>query len=90
MPDLPSHPFGALERAGVAVTVNTDDPALFSTRLTDEYLRVAGAFGYDARRLAELSLGALDHAFLPPADRERLGAGFRDDIEDIFEGASDE
>ena len=37
-PPSPSTPSTALRRAGVRVSVNSDDPPLFDTTLTDEYL----------------------------------------------------
>src|SRR5206468_8321790 len=43
-PDLESHPIEALRRAGVPVSVNTDDPALLRTDLVDEYARAARVF----------------------------------------------
>jgi adenosine deaminase len=36
-PDLETHPVADLHRAGVRVTVNTDDPTPFGQTLTDEY-----------------------------------------------------
>ena len=38
-PSLATHPLRRLYDAGVPVTVNSDDPPLFNTTLTDEYLR---------------------------------------------------
>ena len=71
-PDLPSHPFERLRAAGLAVTVNSDDPPLFATTLTGEYERLAETFGYDAATLAGFALGALRCSFLGDAEkRER-------------------
>ncbi|MDN5855398.1 MAG: adenosine deaminase, partial [Actinomycetia bacterium] len=36
--DLAEHPFNLLREAGIPVTLNTDDPGMFSTTLNDEYL----------------------------------------------------
>lgn len=38
--DYASHPLAAMIRAGMRVTVNTDDYAIFGTSLSDEYLRL--------------------------------------------------
>ncbi len=77
VPDLASHPFDALRRAGLVVTVNTDDPPLFETTLNDEYLRLAETFGYGAEDLAELAVTAARSAFVAPAARERLETEIR-------------
>ena len=42
---LDSHPFDALRRAGHLVTLNTDDPSVCGTTLTDEYLLAATDMG---------------------------------------------
>jgi adenosine deaminase len=64
-PALSAHPFDRLLKAGVPLSVNTDDPAFFGTNLTREYLRLHETFGYGAAELAGLSLAALDQSFLP-------------------------
>ncbi len=38
VPDVASHPVNAMRRAGVHVTINSDDPSMFGTTLNDEYL----------------------------------------------------
>lgn len=76
-PTLAEHPFDRLRRAGVRLSVNSDDPPLFDTTLTDEYLRLHQAYGYTAPELAGLSLAALRHAFLAPAEAESWEREFR-------------
>lgn len=73
-PSMAEHPFDRLRRAGVAVTVHSDDPPLFGTTLEDEYLRVAEAFGYGPTELAELAAASFRDSFLPRAEKERRQA----------------
>ena len=70
-PSIAAHPFDRLRRAGVSVTVNSDDPPLFGTTLEDEYLRLAAAFGYGPADLAALAGASFRHSFLPAPERER-------------------
>lgn len=70
--DLASHPFDRLYRAGVNVSINSDDPPLFNTTLTGEYLRLHQTFGYTREELTGLARAALDAAFLPDEERARL------------------
>lgn len=70
------HPFRAFDEAGVIVTVNSDDPPLFGTTLTDEFLVLARHWGYDADSLERIALNAVDIAFLPEAEKARLRATF--------------
>lgn len=75
-PDLASHPFDALYRAGLAVSVNSDDPAFFNTNLTREYLRLHQTFGYTPAQLAGLSLAAVRQSFLSEAEKTALEESF--------------
>ena len=76
-PSYEEHPFRTLHDAGVIVTVNSDDPPMFNTTLTNEYLVLAEHFGFSQSELRALSLRAVDAAFLPPAERDALAASFR-------------
>ena len=54
-------PIEALRRAGVAVSVNTDDPAFLATDLLTEYQLCIDALGWDeatVRAVAATSLAA--------------------------------
>ena len=62
---LSQHPFPLLYRRGVPVTLNTDDPGLFQTTLTQEYLKAARIFGLTARDLQRIALQAVRCSFLP-------------------------
>lgn len=76
-PDLAEHPFDRLYRSGLALSVNSDDPAFFNTNLTLEYLRLHQTFGYSPAELAGLSLAALRQSFLPEPERLTLEESFR-------------
>jgi adenosine deaminase len=69
VPDLASHPFERLRRAGLEVTLNSDDPPFFNSTLTQEYERVAATFGYGVDDLVAIGRAGLRHAFL--SDEER-------------------
>lgn len=65
IPDLASHPVGEMVEMGLAVTINSDDPPMFNTTLSDEFARCSSAFGWDegmlrgfVRTAAEASLCA--------------------------------
>lgn len=71
-PGWRAHPVDALRRAGVAVTVSTDDPPYFGTDLPGEYAALAEAFGWGARDFAEVNRAALAAAFCDGWTRARL------------------
>jgi aminodeoxyfutalosine deaminase len=81
--DLSSHPFDRLYRAGLALSVNSDDPAFFYTNLTREYLKLHQAFGYSPAELAGLSLAALRQSFLPDDEKSVLDERFRQQFDEL-------
>ena len=63
--DLASHPLGALHRAGVSVTLSTDDRTVSNTSLTDEMARAAVAMRLTGAELAAIAVNAFRRAFGP-------------------------
>ena len=70
------HPFRRLDEAGVVVTVNSDDPALFGTTLTEEYRLLVREFGYGVDDMERIALNAVRAAFLPDEAKGKLLAEF--------------
>jgi len=58
-PSLAQHPLRRLHESGVPVTVNSDDPTMFGTTLTDEVAALAGPLGLDEAAIS----GVLDNGF---------------------------
>ncbi len=77
---LDEHPFRMFDEAGVLVTVNSDDPPLFGTTLTDEFRVLARQWGYDADGLQRIALNALDASFLPDAEKAAMRSSFVEDF----------
>jgi adenosine deaminase len=72
VPSIAQHPIRRLIDAGVAVTVNSDDPVLLSTTLTRELMVVAKAHHLTHETLVDLQANAARAAFLPQESREHL------------------
>ncbi len=72
------HPVGRLIDAGVMVTINTDDPAMFGATLAGEFEVLEQHFGLDEPALERLSLAVIDASWADDMTRSRLKA----DIED--------
>ncbi len=66
------HPLRQLHAAGVAFTLNSDDPTFFHTTLTEEYRRAVTHFGFGAEELCAAVRTAARASFLPPAERAAL------------------
>lgn len=70
------HPLRAMVEAGVPVSINSDDPPMFSTTLTTEYGVAAALLELDEAGIADLALAAVDHSFAP----ETVKTSLRDEI----------
>lgn len=74
------HPLPDLYRLGLRVTVNTDDPSISSTTLTDEYYVVLTTMNMQMPQLKRMLLYSIQAAFLPEADKAELERRFRDEL----------
>jgi adenosine deaminase len=63
--NLADHNFARLLRRGVAVTINSDDPAYFGGYMTDNYRATAAATGLTAAELVTCAEHAARASFLP-------------------------
>lgn len=69
---IAEHPLPRLLDAGLYVTINSDDPPMFATTLTDEYIRVAQAFGLGREEVVQLVVNAIRASLLPDAEKAEL------------------
>jgi len=72
--DMAKHNLARLLRAGLAVTINSDDPAYFGGYMNDNYLAVAAALSLSRAEIVQLARNGIDASFLPAADKGRLTA----------------
>jgi adenosine deaminase/aminodeoxyfutalosine deaminase len=63
---LEDHPLRRYFDAGLMVTVNSDDPALFHSNLAQEYEGAQEHFGFTGEHLRELAANSIEASFLPP------------------------
>jgi aminodeoxyfutalosine deaminase len=54
------------------VTLNSDDPPMFGTTLTEEYRRAASVLGLDRAQLAGLAANGVRGSFLDPGAKQAL------------------
>jgi aminodeoxyfutalosine deaminase len=64
-PTLEDHPVRRYFDAGLMVTLNSDDPAMFESDLQDEYRLAHDSFGFTAEHLRELAANSIEASFLP-------------------------
>ena len=64
---LEEHPVATLHRAGVSVTISTDDRTVTGTSLSQELAQTAVALGLERRELAEIAVNAFRRGFAADA-----------------------
>lgn len=69
---LSEHPLPDLVKAGVLVTINSDDPPMFSTDLNSEYAIAAELLGLDEAGVAALAKNAVTASFAPEQVKTRV------------------
>jgi adenosine deaminase len=76
VPSLEEHPLARLHRAGVPVTLSTDDTTVSDITLTEEYIRAVERIGLTLAELWSIDRRGLDVAFASSAELAPLRAEF--------------
>ncbi len=61
VPSLAAHPLRRMAEAGLVVTLNSDDPPMFGTSLSNEYLVAGRDLGFSPAELAGLAASGVRH-----------------------------
>lgn len=80
---LADHPLPEFLRRGLLVTLNSDDPAMFGTSLTQEYKLCGEELGLDWSEIKTLCLNGVRASFLPDMDKQRLHEQFEEELAKI-------
>jgi aminodeoxyfutalosine deaminase len=70
------HPIREFIEHGIRVTVNSDDPPMFGTDMNNEYIQLHEQLGFTVPELFQLSLNAVDSAFLQEKEKAALREQF--------------
>src|SRR5204862_5271182 len=84
VPGPAAHPLPRMLEEGLFVTLNSDDPPMFGTTLTDEYRRAASVLGLSRAQLAGLAANGVRASFLDAAAKQSLLA----EIDAVAAGAA--
>ncbi len=77
---IAEHPLPRLLAAGLYVTINSDDPPMFNTTLTDEYLKITEAFDFSRETIEHLVLNAVRASLLPELTRTEMEKRFQSEF----------
>jgi aminodeoxyfutalosine deaminase len=72
VPTVGEHPLREMIEAGLLVTLNSDDPPMFGTSLSGEYLVAGRDLGFSPADLAGLAANGVRASFLDEAEKEAL------------------
>ncbi|MGF1833533.1 adenosine deaminase [Photobacterium sanguinicancri] len=78
--EMEQHNIAELLRKGVAVTINSDDPAYFGGYMTDNFLAVSNAHPMSKQELAQFTINAINGSFISDA----LKADYRAQVENYL------
>jgi aminodeoxyfutalosine deaminase len=72
VPSIGEHPLRDMIEAGLFVTLNSDDPPMFGTSLSNEYLVAGRDLGFSPAELAALAANGVRASFLGEPEKEAL------------------
>jgi adenosine deaminase len=75
-PSLAEHSLPQLLGHGLYVTINSDDPPMFNTSLTDEYLRGQKTWDWNDERIKRFVVNALEASLLPDHEKPEMRREF--------------
>ena len=72
VPSIAEHPLRQMAEAGLFVTLNSDDPPMFGTTLSNEYLVAGRDLGFSPAELADLAANGVRASFLGQPEKDAL------------------
>jgi adenosine deaminase len=66
---IENHPFKYLDEMGIVATINSDDPPMFGSNITNELILINKEFGYGIKELVRLMKNSVKAAFLEEKDK---------------------
>ena len=84
----PEHAIRRMSVAGLALVINTDDPALFRTDLAREYLLASEKLGFTPRQLGEVAINGLRGSWLDDATKRRWISDWSAEIDRLLANVS--
>ena len=76
---MSEHPIRRYYEQGLVVTVNTDDPRMFGTSLSDEYRTLVEVCGFSRAEICRLILAAVESSWLPEERKRALADSMTQD-----------
>ena len=85
VPCVEKHPAKQWLEKDLKVCLNTDDPGIFDTRMTDEFYYATLSFDLSLELIEQLTLESIKSSFLPEPDKNIRINAFKDKISEFYE-----
>ena len=79
------HPIKHYYDAGLLVTVNSDDPEMFNTSITKEYLVLAQSLNFQLNDIKQLTMNGIEASFMSENDKISLKTKFSHEWDILFQ-----
>ncbi len=74
--DTPLHPFKQLNKKGILVTLNSDDPTVQNTTLTDDFITAMQFYDVSVDDLVELNLRSVEGSFVSEEQKQDIKSSY--------------
>jgi len=78
------HPVKNYFKEGLMVTVNSDDPTMFNTSITNEYLVLIKKFGFSLEEIRKINLNSIEACFMSDKEKYLMKENFNNKWKELF------
>ncbi|MCK4308425.1 MAG: adenosine deaminase [Candidatus Atribacteria bacterium] len=78
------HPVRNYFKDGLMVTINSDDPTMFDTSITNEYLVLIQKFGFSLEEIKQISLNSIEACFMLDKEKDLMKENFNNKWKDLL------
>jgi len=75
------HPVRNYFNEGLMVTINSDDPAMFDTSITKEYLVLIKKFGFSLEEIRKINFNSIEASFMTDEEKDTMKGTFNKEWE---------
>lgn len=79
----PKNPIVEMWRAGLSISLSSDDPQLDGSSVSEDYVLFRHASGADAEQMAKLAIDPIDHLWIDDSERRELRSQFESEINSL-------
>ena len=85
----PDHAIRLMADAGLKLTINSDDPPMFSIDLADEYVTLHDVMGFSLDEIGQFALNGIDAAWIDESTKQQWRREWSEEIETMLGGVGD-